>query len=379
MAETCFIVDDEPIEAKALEWILKDAFPELTVYRETSGRRILELAEACKPDLLIADIQMPGINGLDLIYELKDSFPKLKVILISAYEEFEYAQRAIQLEVKHYLVKPAGREEIVRTVRSTLDECRRERKVRTEHILNRERFQLTNHFLQKELFNGLIQGTLNDANFQEMRQLLGIDEMPGYLVTFKPMGNSGMEAAQELIRKWKVLFPVVLELALGEMKLALIFSSELPLQVTAELDKNIKRFQNQKQPGLVWEIQPVGTELSAVREAFRRVLLQLRGDNQLKLKVEDYIRKNYHRDLRVEEMAAYARFSVNYFSKWFKKSFGETFSEYLTAYRVEQAAALLRLKNGASIKEVSFQVGFHDPNYFSRVFKKIKGKNPSEV
>lgn len=379
MAETCFIVDDEPIEAKALEWILKEAFPELTVYQETSGRKILELAEFHKPDLLIADIQMPGINGLDLIHELKDSFPKMKVILVSAYEEFEYAQRAIQLEVKHYLVKPAGREEIVRTVRSTLEECRRERKVRTEHILNRERFQLTNHFLQRELFNGLMQGTLNEPYYQEMKQLLGIDQMSGYLVTFKPAGSGEEELIQELIRKWKVLFPIVLESCLWEKKLVLLFSPEDHVQVTAELEKNIKRFQNQMLAGLGWEIQSVGTGLSDLMEAFRKALLQLGGDNQLKLEVEDYIRKNYHRDLRVEEMAEYARLSVNYFSKWFKKHFGETFSEYLMVYRIEQAAALLKIKNGITIKEVCFQVGFHDPNYFSRVFKKIKGKNPSEV
>lgn len=89
-----------------------------------------------------------------------------------------------------------------------------------------------------------------------------------------------------------------------------------------------------------------------------------------------YIDANYHRDLSLEEVSREIGLSPQYFSRFFKEETGENFIDYLTRIRINEAKRLLRDKN-LSVKEVCYQVGYNDPNYFSKIFKKVTGYNPS--
>lgn len=83
---------------------------------EEANRQILEL----QPDIAIIDIQMPGMNGLDLIHSLKQADVKTEFIVISGYSEFAYAMMAIKLEVRNYILKPISDEELHQTLRKTI-------------------------------------------------------------------------------------------------------------------------------------------------------------------------------------------------------------------------------------------------------------------
>jgi two-component system response regulator YesN len=95
------------------------------------------------------------------------------------------------------------------------------------------------------------------------------------------------------------------------------------------------------------------------------------------LKAVEYIRQNYQQDLTLYEMAQVIFFNPHYFSRVFKQETGHTFMEYLTATRIEQAKKLL-LTTNLSISRVAKKVGYHDANYFSRVFSKKEGFSPSK-
>jgi len=82
-----------------------------------------------------------------------------------------------------------------------------------------------------------------------------------------------------------------------------------------------------------------------------------------------YMQEHFHKAITLENVADAVNLSPNYFSNMFKQEFGETFIDYLTKIRLEKAKGLLE-KNELSLKEISFIVGYKDPNYFSRVFKK---------
>ncbi|MHB8919275.1 MAG: response regulator transcription factor [Desulfocucumaceae bacterium] len=91
----------------------------------------------------------------------------------------------------------------------------------------------------------------------------------------------------------------------------------------------------------------------------------------------EYIRQNYQKDLTLYEMAQVIFFNPHYFSRIFKQETGRTFMEYLTAVRIERAKKLL-LSSNLSISKVAKKVGYHDANYFSRVFSKKEGLSPSK-
>ena len=94
-------------------------------------------------------------------------------------------------------------------------------------------------------------------------------------------------------------------------------------------------------------------------------------------KAKAYINENYHRDISLEEVSRSVDISSYYFSKLFKEETGENFIEYLTAIRIEKAKELLHHREN-SIKNISIETGYSDPNYFSRIFKKQVGITPTE-
>jgi two-component system response regulator YesN len=94
-------------------------------------------------------------------------------------------------------------------------------------------------------------------------------------------------------------------------------------------------------------------------------------------KAKEFIETHYADSLTLEQVAEYVELSPFYFSKLFKDRFGMTFIDYLTEIRIKQAKTEM-VDQGKSLKEICFSVGYKDPNYFSRVFKKHTGLSPTE-
>lgn len=112
------IVDDQPdlVEdlASNLPW---SSVGIDSVYLAHSGREALDIMQATPIDIVITDIHMPGLSGLDLIEQIKASWSNVKCILLSGYNDFEYAQKALQFQASDYLLKPAEDEELLQAVR----------------------------------------------------------------------------------------------------------------------------------------------------------------------------------------------------------------------------------------------------------------------
>lgn len=91
-----------------------------------NGEQALELFRTAKPHALLTDILMPGMSGLELIQIIKEQEPRTKLLVMSAYDDFKYAQQAIRLGVKGYLLKPIIREEFVELLQTVAEELRQE-------------------------------------------------------------------------------------------------------------------------------------------------------------------------------------------------------------------------------------------------------------
>lgn len=110
------IIDDEPKIRKGLGKIL-NMHPGWTVLDTfTEGESAIRFLEENPVDVVITDIHMPGMTGLDMIARIKESNRKVSFVILSGYGRFEYAQRAIDLGVKKFLMKPTSPEEVTQAL-----------------------------------------------------------------------------------------------------------------------------------------------------------------------------------------------------------------------------------------------------------------------
>ncbi|MEW9701062.1 response regulator [Paenibacillus sp. SI8] len=128
------------------------------VFKAYSGQEALELLEQISIDIVITDIQMPGLSGLQLIAAVNGRWPKTKCILLSGYSDFNYAKEAILQGSEDYLLKPVTEEDLLSTVRRVMDKQQRE----WEEVVSRQRLTYTLQenlpLLRGNLLNDLLQG-----------------------------------------------------------------------------------------------------------------------------------------------------------------------------------------------------------------------------
>lgn len=126
------------------------------------GKKALEIIESRRVDLLITDIRMPHMDGLELIRNVRSLYPDIHCILLTAYSEFSYAKEAISLGVENYLLKPVSKEEVIQTVTKALDNI-------YKHHENSERLFLDNTLLR------WLSSSINGEELGDRAALLGIN------------------------------------------------------------------------------------------------------------------------------------------------------------------------------------------------------------
>ena len=177
------LADDEGIVIDSLRFILKKEFGEECVIEAAkTGRSVIELAESFRPDIAIMDIQMPGINGIEAMREIRATNASTIFIIMSAYDKFDYAKEAINLGVLEYMNKPVDRIKIVETVRRAMRQIDKEREKRSQELMIREKMETVVPIIE----NGLVQNLLLQEFFEEdienFKKLLGIEENHGYMM-----------------------------------------------------------------------------------------------------------------------------------------------------------------------------------------------------
>lgn len=111
------IIDDEPVIVEGLKKIVpwKDYDCAVTAWAY-DGSKGLEVIRKEEPDIVFSDISMPGLDGLSMVAGLKSEYPGMEVSILTGYRNFDYAQKAINLGVTRYLLKPSNMEEIKEAV-----------------------------------------------------------------------------------------------------------------------------------------------------------------------------------------------------------------------------------------------------------------------
>jgi two-component system response regulator YesN len=167
------IVDDEQVEREGLRAMLLRHLPGLDVELARNGREAIAKAAAFRPDLILMDIKMPGMSGLEAVDRIRRRHPDIQFVMVTAYDEFEFARQALKYGVKDYLLKPSRPAETAETVRRVLDGIAAERaeraaRARASGVLARMR-----PVLEADLVTQLLLDHRHEIGADELAEWMG--------------------------------------------------------------------------------------------------------------------------------------------------------------------------------------------------------------
>ncbi len=313
------------------------------------AREALEILKKEPIDVLLTDISMPEITGLDLIRLAKEARPKIKTVVISGYSEFDYAIEAIKLKVENYILKPLDPNkitEIFAGLRACLDqEQQNEQKelyLQSEYEMLRG-VDVKNKGCQQEYQARLIR-MLEEGRYDELDRFVEA-------LFEAPEGEQPAGARDYCLKALRTA--------------ALYFHLENPPLFR------------------LYRLETGETE--AVKNSFKEDLhllaAQLRDNTEstailVSSQARRYIEDNYrNKALSLREVAEHLGVSYGYLSTAFARTYGENFKSYLVALRIERARELL-MERKYKIYEIADMTGYGSSRYFTDAFKRRYGISP---
>jgi two-component system response regulator YesN len=305
-------------------------------------------------DLIITDIRMPGMDGLRFLNKIKESKLDVCLMIMSTYNEFEYAQQGIRLGVFDYIMKPVD-DNILSNALSRV-KCHLDEKY---HMSQRQK---TEEMLIKD----------NLSFFYPASQERKIIEliMLGQHAVIEEAANVCFEL-YNLTNYDKAKTVILLEKMLLKMKDAI--NMDFPWLATIE-NLNIEWALDDEKP-----IRGIKAEFLGYIKNMLKIITKydLCCSDGVVGKTCQYVLAHVEEDITIDSIAAEIHISGGYLGKLFKQKTGVSIPEYVTKIKMEQAKYLLSTGEYKNY-EVSEKLGYCTPNYFCRLFKEYTGVTPME-
>lgn len=185
------LVDDEQIVLDSLKFIFEREYgQDCRLETARSGREAIEKSEQMHPDIILMDISMPGINGIDAIKSIREFLPTAVIILLTAYDKFDYAKQAISFGVFDYLMKPVNRNRITQTVNSAMSQVDEYRKRRYDDLAMREKLENVIGVLETGFIYAMLFPDSGQQDLSRYLQMLEINSAHGIIMTLEFGENS---------------------------------------------------------------------------------------------------------------------------------------------------------------------------------------------
>lgn len=160
------IADDEAVIRKGIQTSIDWSSYGVTVVGEAkNGKEALEKSVTLQPDIILTDIRMPIMDGLTFAKQIREILPTAKIIILSGYDDFEYAKQAIRIGVNDYVLKPFGAEELINLILKLKGQISEEREKREEDIRVNSIMDESKQLLQAKLIQILFKETYDDYTY----------------------------------------------------------------------------------------------------------------------------------------------------------------------------------------------------------------------
>ncbi len=346
------IVDDEILVRKGVSMGVNWSELGFDEVKEASnGLEALTYAKTAYPELVLTDIKMPKMDGLELIDALKKHCPDTIVIVLSCINDSEYIREAMKFNrALDYIPKLSmSTEELIEVVKRAKNYIKESPAILPQKGVTSE-IHIFNH--EKEV---LLRQAIESNDLIEMKNIIK--------QCFKEAKAQSYSLEQFI--DWHEIYALL--------------SSMLKRQ---HGNMNTLRFKNQK----AYDYLRQSNSLNQMETRFLDIMtvyideLKLLKNKVFSKEINEaiaYINKNYQRPLKLTDIAHHVGMNESYVSRLFKKCLNINFVDYLNHIRVSKAKELL-IQQQLSVSEIAYQVGYQNESYFSRIFKAIEGVSPKQ-
>lgn len=205
------LVDDEEEVRKGIirkiDW---EALGFQVVGDAENGQDALEKIEQLEPDVVMTDIRMPYMDGLTLTSWIRQKYPSVKVLIFSGFDDFEYAQQAIKLNVTEYILKPVNVEELTRILNKVRENLDQEIEQRRDVDLLRESYLSSLPILRELFLNDMVRGNMPAENIRQKLEEYKIDILGAekWLTAVINVENEATEETGLTLHQEKELIPI---------------------------------------------------------------------------------------------------------------------------------------------------------------------------
>lgn len=369
-------------------------------------------------DIVLTDVSMPEMTGLEMIERMKLQNPFIHVIIMSGYQEFEFARKAISLGALDYLVKPIDKQELAKILQNLPDQDSG-RKVNFKeqflagHIkaaellkqvesqwfllcdepLNQEVYREKTffhqiyylHLLEEEPREGIFWEKVSlDSRLEELldkaERSIFYGQRPGDVEVNTRVLYDNLEGLIEGGKITELLESLLdLETAFRLMMPPVYLTKQFFKNVLSDIYHHFNQANHQNLEDFYVAVE-ASQNLDRLLELFRKYIYEFREgwtESPHVAEILQLIQEDYAKELSLKKVSAKLYLNSVYLGQIIKRETGHSFAELLNLRRIQVAQQLL-LESQATIEKICFQVGYSNIGYFYKIFKRTCGQSPKE-
>ena len=385
MYKTLFVDDERLIRegiSNLIDWE-RITGQELTL--ADNAKVALKYLEHEKYEIVISDIYMQDMNGIELAKCIKEKWPDVVVILLSAYEDFDYARKAIEAGVFKYLLKPVIPEELEDAVNEAISQVKINEEAKKRIDYSQEVLEDYRRELKKSLWKDILSGNMRNEDeilerFEKMNMSKNIS--PIYVVVYETDDETMLYQNQVAIDKVVFsCFEGYIDTVFMDNYIVILLKKENAKSVLyafGDLVKEMFHFEvHMGEEKVVKDLSTLHMSVESAKYNIQKNRANKKDEpTQIVLAAVEMIRKEIENvDFNINTIANALYLTPAYFSRVFKRKMGMTCKDFIKNYRIDLAKELLQ-NTDLSIQQISEKTGYATVYYFSQQFKQVTGESP---
>ena len=343
------IVDDEKLLRQGFIHMTNWSEYDIHIVGEASnGQEALELIEQTDPDIVITDIKMPVMDGIELTCIIKQKYPHIQIVILSSYDDFDYVRETLKLGALDYILKAQME------YTELLNILGKAKELITDHTQPVPPPYSTEEIITPEI-DYMHLGTLIEK--------LAFHEIGTWMERF-------------IIQNTTLSSHVLNRVCIDIFYYIMHKLDELGLCLQEINQKKYIYFNDIENAHSCEELVSIFNNVLHTIQQHITDAKQHHYGATVKACIA-FIHENYQNNISLSSASRYLHVNKSYLCELFKQQIGENFNDYLCKLRIEKAKEFLR-KSGHTIYTVGSLVGYSNPSYFGKVFKNIVGITPSE-